>query len=136
MLYHHRRRYSGPCALITIVSHNQFILGKLGAGALPGFKHTLSCNSYGKSPGRGTGARAREDYSCFADCISLYDSDTVLLLENRAGTKNSMGSTFSEIAAVLEYLPADRGRLGVCLDTCRDDRGNLDVARRLASWIK
>ena len=41
----------------------------------------------------------------FSEC----DSDTVLLLENSAGTKNSMGSTFSDIAAVLKSLPAERG---------------------------
>ena len=154
--------------------------------------------------------------------LSENNSDTVLLIENSAGTKNSMGSTFSDIAAVLQSLPKERHRLGVCLDTChlyaagydlrtfgalqaaldqfqdciglerlllihlndcrgslgshldrhehiglgqigeggfrailchpaladmtmiletpvdsrRDDRGNLDVARRLASWIK
>jgi deoxyribonuclease IV len=50
--------------------------------------------------------------------FSENDSDTVLLLENSAGTKNSMGSTFSDIAAVLESLPEERRRLGVCLDTC------------------
>ena len=38
--------------------------------------------------------------------FSQCDSDTILLLENSAGTKNSMGSTFSDIAAILESLPA------------------------------
>jgi deoxyribonuclease-4 len=50
--------------------------------------------------------------------FSKSDSDTVLLLENSSGTKNSMGSTFSDIAAVLQSLPTERHRLGVCLDTC------------------
>ncbi|MEI8003628.1 MAG: deoxyribonuclease IV, partial [Methanothrix sp.] len=50
--------------------------------------------------------------------LSENDSDTVLLIENSAGTKNSMGSTFSDIAAVLQSLPEERHRLGVCLDTC------------------
>jgi deoxyribonuclease-4 len=42
----------------------------------------------------------------------------VLLLENSAGTKNSMGSTFEEMAAVLEPFDIEQGRLGICLDTC------------------
>lgn len=50
--------------------------------------------------------------------FSKLDSDTILLLENSSGTMNSMGSTFSDIAAILESLPAERRRLGVCLDTC------------------
>jgi deoxyribonuclease-4 len=50
--------------------------------------------------------------------LSENDSDTVMLIENSAGTKNSMGSTFSDIAAVLQSLPEERHRLGVCLDTC------------------
>jgi deoxyribonuclease-4 len=50
--------------------------------------------------------------------FSEHDSDTILLLENSAGTKNSMGSTFSDMSAILESLPAERRRLGVCLDTC------------------
>ena len=59
--------------------------------------------------------------------FSLCDNDTVLLLENCAGTKNCMGSTFSEIAAVLESLPAYRGRLGVCLDTCHLHAAGYDL---------
>lgn len=50
--------------------------------------------------------------------LSEDDGNTVLLLENSAGTRNSMGSTFSDIAAVLQSLPNEHHRLGVCLDTC------------------
>ena len=59
----------------------------------------------------------------FSEC----ESDTILLLENSAGTKNSMGSTFSDIAAVLESLPANRHRLGVCLDTCHLHAAGYDL---------
>jgi deoxyribonuclease-4 len=59
--------------------------------------------------------------------FSLCDSETILLLENSAGTKNSMGSTFSDIAAVLESLPDERGRLGVCLDTCHLHAAGYDL---------
>ena len=59
--------------------------------------------------------------------FSEYDSDTILLLENSAGAKNSMVSTFSDIAAVLESLSAERGRLGVCLDTCHLHAAGYDL---------
>ncbi len=50
--------------------------------------------------------------------FSLARNDVILLLENGAGTKNSMGSTFKEMAAVIESFSKDRRRLGICLDTC------------------
>jgi deoxyribonuclease-4 len=54
------------------------------------------------------------------DAVSLAFSKTenevMLLLENTAGTKNSMGGSFEDIAAILDALDSDR--LGVCLDTC------------------
>ncbi len=43
---------------------------------------------------------------------------TVLLLENSSGTRNSMGSSFEDIAAILDALAGEEERLGVCLDTC------------------
>jgi deoxyribonuclease IV len=46
------------------------------------------------------------------------DNDAVLLLENTAGTKNSMGSSLEEIAAIIDAFDDLRPRLGVCLDTC------------------
>ena len=65
--------------------------------------------------------------SALQTVFSENDSDTVLLLENSAGTKNSMGSTFSDIAAVLQSLQAERNRLGVCLDTCHLHAAGYDL---------
>jgi deoxyribonuclease-4 len=59
--------------------------------------------------------------------FSESESDTILLLENSAGTKNSMGSNFSDIAAVLESLSANHHRLGVCLDTCHLHAAGYDL---------
>jgi deoxyribonuclease-4 len=44
------------------------------------------------------------------------DNGVVLLLENTAGTRNSVGGSFGDIAAIFDALDADR--VGVCLDTC------------------
>lgn len=46
------------------------------------------------------------------------ENEVVLLLENTAGTKNSMGGSFQDIAAILDCFGARKERLGVCLDTC------------------
>ena len=48
--------------------------------------------------------------------FSKTENDVMLLLENTAGSKNSMGSSFEDIAAILDAKNSER--LGVCLDTC------------------
>lgn len=45
------------------------------------------------------------------------DNDTVILLENTAGQKNSIGSDFEQLGQIFAQLrPAEK--FGVCLDTC------------------
>ena len=45
------------------------------------------------------------------------DNGVVILLENTAGQKNSVGSDFGQLASILSRLrPAER--FGVCIDTC------------------
>jgi deoxyribonuclease IV len=44
-------------------------------------------------------------------------ADTLLLLENTAGEKNSVGSSFEHIRAIMDGL-TDTKRIGVCFDTC------------------
>lgn len=45
------------------------------------------------------------------------ENEVMLLLENTAGEKNSVGSEFGHIRAILDELPFP-GRVGVCFDTC------------------
>lgn len=52
---------------------------------------------------------------------------TMILLENTAGGKNSMGSTFEEIQRVIEGIE-ERERVGVCLDTCHAFAAGYDLA--------
>ncbi len=62
-----------------------------------------------------------------------------VLFENTAGTGTALGSTFEELAAILEKLPERLvGRAGVCVDSCHlfaagyDLRGGYDsVIRQL-----
>jgi deoxyribonuclease-4 len=49
--------------------------------------------------------------------LDLRVNGLMLLLENMAGSKNSMGSTFLDIAEIIDELGGDP-TLGVCFDTC------------------
>lgn len=52
-----------------------------------------------------------------------------LLVENTAGEKNSVGSSFASIARILEGC-ACPGRIGVCLDTCHAFGAGYDLRSR------
>ncbi len=51
------------------------------------------------------------------EALGKSDNDVMLLLENTAGEKNSVGSSFEHIRAIMDGLPFP-GRVGVCFDTC------------------
>jgi len=53
-------------------------------------------------------------------------NDVMLLLENTAGTKNSMGSTFEEIRRIVEGVE-DKKRIGICLDTAHVFAAGYDI---------
>lgn len=46
------------------------------------------------------------------------DNEVMLLLENTAGTRNSMGGRFEDLATIIDSLGQNSRRVGVCLDTC------------------
>lgn len=52
-----------------------------------------------------------------------------ILLENMAGQKNSIGSTFEEIRVILDKLTGD-GLFGVCLDTCHAFAAGYDLRKK------
>ena len=55
--------------------------------------------------------------NAICEARSRNQSRTILLLENTAGERNSVGSTFEEISEVLDGIN-DGARTGVCFDTC------------------
>jgi len=67
------------------------------------------------------------------------EGNTMLLLENTAGTKNSMGSSFEDIQEILDQV-AEKSRVAVCFDTCHafaagyDLRDTSSVDRTLAEF--
>ena len=53
-------------------------------------------------------------------------NDVMLLLENTAGEKNGVGSTFEDIGAVIDGITQTR-RIGVCFDTCHAFAAGYDL---------
>jgi deoxyribonuclease IV len=53
-------------------------------------------------------------------------NDVMLLLENTAGTKNSMGSSFEDLRRILQRVD-DRQRVGVCFDTAHAYAAGYDL---------
>ena len=45
------------------------------------------------------------------------DSNVMLLLENTAGEKNSVGSSFEHIQGIIDGIEKSN-RIGICFDTC------------------
>jgi len=58
--------------------------------------------------------------------ISRSSGKTMVLLENMAGQRNSVGSRFEEIKLILDKVKNER-RVGVCFDTCHAFASGFDL---------
>lgn len=58
--------------------------------------------------------------------VDASDGEVMILLENTAGTKNSIGTTFEEIAIIRDGV-AEHGPVGVCFDTCHAFAAGYDL---------
>jgi len=58
--------------------------------------------------------------------LSKVKNNVMLLLENTAGTKNSMGSSFENIRYIIGRISA-RERVGICFDTCHGFAAGYDL---------
>ncbi len=73
--------------------------------------HLGSHRGYGKAKGY------ERVVNAINTAFNEVDNGVMLLLENTAGTKNSMGSTFEDIQHIIERIE-HRDRIGICFDTC------------------
>ena len=70
----------------------------------------------------------------FTKAAAENNNDVVILLENTAGQKNSVGSNFEQLASILFQLkPANR--FGVCLDTCHAFAAGYDIRTEKAAAL-
>ena len=90
----------------------------------------------GSHRGRGEMSGLRRVIEACNHALSEVDNKVMILLENTAGTKNSVGSTFENLHYILKNVEPNR-RIGVCFDTCHafaagyDLRRDEDVSRSL-----
>ncbi|NAS89505.1 endonuclease [ANME-1 cluster archaeon AG-394-G21] len=73
--------------------------------------HLGSHRGYGKAEG------FRRIGDAVNEAFREVDNEVMLLLENTAGTKNSMGGTFEDIQHIMAHIEHNE-RLGICFDTC------------------
>lgn len=57
-------------------------------------------------------------------CLNAASNKTMILLENMAGQKNSIGSRFEELERLMDMLD---NRFGICFDTCHAFAAGYDV---------
>jgi deoxyribonuclease IV len=62
----------------------------------------------------------------FTKAVKNSPDDVMILLENTAGQKNSVGSDFEQLASILFQLKPSK-RFGVCFDTCHAFAAGYDL---------
>ena len=80
----------------------------------------------GSHLGKGTAVGIANVAGACDQAIAESDGKTMILLENMAGQKNSVGARFEEIRGILDRVKVD-ARVGVCLDTCHVYASGFDV---------
>jgi len=58
--------------------------------------------------------------------LELSGGGSTILLENTAGTRNSVGSTFEHLGDMIQRIKP-QGRVGLCLDTCHAFAAGYDL---------
>lgn len=80
----------------------------------------------GSHMGKGTDLGLERIVGAVNTAISESQSDVTLLLENTAGTQNSMGSSFGDLKRILDRVE-DRKRVGICFDTAHAYAAGYDL---------
>lgn len=85
----------------------------------------------GSHLGHGKEGGCRRIISAITTAFTKVENDVTLLLENTAGTRNSMGSSFEDIQRIVSSIE-ERNRVGVCFDTCHAFATGYDLVSRRA----
>lgn len=80
----------------------------------------------GSHLGRGADIGLAQIVTAVNQALSQNRSNVMLLLENTAGTKNSMGSSFEDIERILHRVER-RKRVGICFDTAHAYAAGYDL---------
>lgn len=85
----------------------------------------------GSHLGHGKGEGFARIVNAVDNTFSAVQNDVILLLENTAGTRNSMGSYFKDIQYIASEIE-EQDRIGVCFDTCHAFAAGYDLVSRRA----
>ncbi|CAA9956973.1 hypothetical protein CFE70_000554 [Pyrenophora teres f. teres 0-1] len=93
--------------------------------------HRLGIRLYNFHPGNSNATTREEGIITIADNINQAHADpatgkVVTVLETMATLGNTIGGTFTDIAAIIK-LVKDKSRVGVCLDTCHVFAAGYDL---------
>jgi deoxyribonuclease-4 len=86
----------------------------------------------GSHTGAGHEEGLRNALNAIDTSLSEANNEVMLLLENTAGARNSMCSTFEEIQTMVEQVGKCTERVGVCLDTCHAFAAGYDLRSETA----
>lgn len=87
----------------------------------------------GSHLGKGLDAGIKKVTEAVNTALSKVDNNVILLLENMAGQKNSVGSRFEDIKRILNHTEYP-DRVGVCFDTCHAFAAGYDLRTREAVY--
>ncbi|MCP8311773.1 MAG: deoxyribonuclease IV [Candidatus Methylarchaceae archaeon HK02M1] len=85
----------------------------------------------GSHLGKGLDVGMKRAADACNQALSSVDNNVMLLLENTAGAKNSVGSNFECIISILDQIE-QRDRVGVCFDTCHAFAAGYDLRNKKA----
>jgi deoxyribonuclease-4 len=83
----------------------------------------------GSHLGAGAEGGRKRLMGAIASALADAGSGCMVLLENTAGQKNSLGTTFEDLAVIMEGIGRP-DRIGFCFDTCHAVGGGYDLRRR------
>ncbi len=113
--------------------------GELRRCALLGIPYLVTHLGHHRGAGTAAGGQERVVAAlnrAFADAGG--DAGVMLLLENTAGEKNSVGTTVDDLSRIMEGGIDAEGRVGICFDTCHAFAAGYDSGRpkgSMRSWM-
>lgn len=118
--------------LPNLASHDKTIYGKsvetliaeLDRAGKLGIRFVVT--HLGSHMGAGMEVGFKQITDACSRALSVVQNDVQLLLENTAGTKNSMGGTFEDIRQIIDGIGQQR-RVGICFDTCHGFAAGYDI---------
>ncbi len=95
-------------------------------------------NYYNFHPGSHTGQGIEKGIELISNMLNetlTPEQNTIVLLESMAGKGSEVGSTFEELAAIIDRVEL-KDKIGVCLDSCHISDGGYDIVNDLDGVIE